>query len=293
MVKALHGAGIEVILDVVYNHTAEENHLGPTLAMKGIDDASYYMLSPEDRRYYRDFTGYGNVPNMSHPRILQLIMDSLRFRVATMRVDGFRFDLASTLARELHEIDRLGTFFDIIHQDPTISQVKLIAEPWDVGPGGYQVGNFPVLWTEWNGKYRDCVRSYGKGEGGAVNEFATRFSGSSDLDQDDGRKPHASINFITGHDGFTLQDLVSYKEKYNEANGDENRDGADDNRSWNRGAEGPTDDPAILALRDRQRRNLMATLLPSQGVPMIRGGDELGHTQRGSNSAWSHPPGAQ
>ncbi len=286
MVKALHSAGIEVILDVVYNHTAEGNHLGPHLAMKGIDNSSYYMLSPEDRRFYMDFTGCGNVPNMSHPRVLQLIMDSLRYWVAEMHVDGFRFDLASTLARELYEINRLGTFFDIIHQDPTISQVKLIAEPWDVGPGGYQVGNFPVLWTEWNGKYRDTVRDFWRGEGGIINEFATRFSGSSDLFQDDGRKPYASINFVTCHDGFTLQDFVSYNQKHNEANGEENRDGADDNRSWNCGVEGPTDDPEIIALRDRQKRNLMATLLLSQGVPMICAGDELGHSQGGSNNAY-------
>jgi glycogen operon protein len=286
MVKALHQAGIEVILDVVYNHTAEGNHLGPTLAMKGIDNSSYYMLSPEDRRFYMDFTGCGNVPNMQHPRVLQLIMDSLRYWVTEMHVDGFRFDLASTLARELHEINRLGAFFDIIHQDPTISQVKLIAEPWDVGPGGYQVGNFPVLWTEWNGKYRDTVRSFWKGEGGLVNEFATRFSGSSDLYRDDGRKPYASINFVTCHDGFTLQDLVSYDSKHNEANGEDNRDGADDNRSWNCGAEGPTDDPEINKLRERQKRNLMATLLLSQGVPMICAGDELSHTQKGSNNAY-------
>ena len=286
MVKALHRAGIEVILDVVYNHTAEGNHLGPTLAMKGIDNASYYMLSPEDRRFYMDFTGCGNVPNMQHPRVLQLIMDSLRYWVNEMHVDGFRFDLASTLARELHEINRLGAFFDIIHQDPVISQVKLIAEPWDVGPGGYQVGNFPVLWTEWNGKYRDTVRSFWKGEGGLVNEFATRFSGSSDLYRDDGRKPYASINFVTCHDGFTLQDLVSYDSKHNEANGEDNRDGADDNRSWNCGVEGPTDDPEINALRERQKRNLMATLLLSQGVPMICAGDELSHTQQGSNNAY-------
>jgi isoamylase len=286
MVKALHQAGIEVILDVVYNHTAEGNHLGPTLSMKGIDNVSYYMLSPEDPRFYMDFTGCGNVPNMSHPRVLQLIMDSLRYWVTEMHVDGFRFDLASTLARELHEINKLGAFFDIIHQDPVISQVKLIAEPWDVGPGGYQVGNFPVLWTEWNGKYRDCARSFWKGEGGLINEFATRFSGSSDLYQDDGRKPYASINFVTCHDGFTLQDLVSYDSKHNEANGEDNRDGADDNRSWNCGAEGPTDDPAILALRDRQKRNLMATLLLSQGVPMICAGDELSHSQNGSNNAY-------
>ncbi len=286
MVKALHAAGIEVILDVVYNHTAEGNHLGPTLSMKGIDNVAYYMLSPEDPRFYMDFTGCGNVPNMSHPRVLQLIMDSLRYWVTEMHVDGFRFDLASTLARELHEINRLGTFFDIIHQDPIVSQVKLIAEPWDVGPGGYQVGNFPVLWTEWNGKYRDCIRSFWKGEGGAINEFATRFSGSSDLYQDDGRKPYASINFITCHDGFTLRDLVSYDGKHNEANGEDNKDGADDNRSWNCGVEGPTDDPAILKLRGQQRRNLMATLLLSQGVPMICAGDELGHTQNGNNNAY-------
>jgi isoamylase len=286
MVKALHAAGIEVILDVVYNHTAEGNQLGPTLSMKGIDNVSYYMLSPEDPRYYMDFTGCGNVPNMSHPRVLQLIMDSLRYWVNEMHVDGFRFDLASTLARELHSINRLGTFFDIIHQDPVLSQVKLIAEPWDVGPGGYQVGNFPVLWTEWNGKYRDCVRSFWKGEGGTLNEFATRFSGSSDLYQDDGRRPYASINFITCHDGFTLHDLVSYNEKHNEANGEDNRDGANDNRSWNCGAEGPTDDPGILDLRERQKRNLMATLLLSQGVPMICGGDELGHSQSGNNNAY-------
>ena len=286
MVKALHAASIEVILDVVYNHTGEGNQMGPTLSMKGIDNVSYYMLSPEDRRYYMDFTGCGNVPNMSHPRVLQLIMDSLRYFVTEMRVDGFRFDLASTLARELHEINRLGTFFDIIHQDPVISQVKLIAEPWDVGPGGYQVGNFPVLWTEWNGKYRDCVRSFWKGDGGTASEFATRFSGSSDLYQDDGRKPYASINFITCHDGFTLQDLVGYNEKHNENNGEDNRDGANDNRSWNCGAEGPTDDPGILALRERQKRNLMATLLLSQGVPMICGGDELSHSQNGNNNAY-------
>ena len=286
MVKALHKAGIEVILDVVYNHTAEGNHLGPTLAMKGIDNASYYMLSPEERRFYMDFTGCGNVPNMSHPRVLQLIMDSLRYWVSEMHVDGFRFDLASTLARELHEINKLGGFFDIIHQDPTISQVKLIAEPWDVGPGGYKVGNFPVLWTEWNGMYRDTVRDFWKGEGGIINEFATRFSGSSDLYQDDGRKPYASINFVTCHDGFTLQDIVSYNQKHNEANGEENRDGADDNRSWNCGVEGATDDPEINALRERQKRNLIATLLLSQGVPMICAGDELSHSQGGSNNAY-------
>jgi glycogen operon protein len=286
MVKALHAAGIEVILDVVYNHTAEGNQMGPTLSMRGIDNAAYYMISPEDRRYYMDFTGCGNVPNMSHPRVLQLIMDSLRYWITEMHVDGFRFDLASTLARELHAIDRLGTFFDIIHQDPVISQVKLIAEPWDVGPGGYQVGNFPVLWTEWNGKYRDDVRSFWKGDGGLAGELATRFSGSSDLYQDDGRKPYASINFVTCHDGFTLQDLVSYDGKHNEANGEDNRDGANDNRSWNCGAEGPTDDPAIKDLRERQKRNILATLLLSQGVPMICGGDELSHSQGGNNNAY-------
>jgi isoamylase len=286
MVKTLHAAGIEVILDVVYNHTAEGNQMGPTLSMKGIDNASYYMISPEDRRYYMDFTGCGNVPNMSHPRVLQLIMDSLRYWVNEMHVDGFRFDLASTLARELHAINRLGAFFDIIHQDPVLSQVKLIAEPWDVGPGGYQVGNFPVLWTEWNGKYRDCVRGFWKGDGDTVSELATRFSGSSDLYQDDGRRPYASINFITCHDGFTLEDLVSYDEKHNEANGEENRDGASDNRSWNCGVEGPTDDPAIRGLRARQKRNLITTLLLSQGVPMICGGDELGHSQSGNNNAY-------
>ena len=286
MVKALHKAGIEVIMDVVYNHTAEGNHLGPSLSMKGIDNLSYYMTSPEDPRFYMDFTGCGNVPNMSHPRVLQLIMDSLRYWITEMHVDGFRFDLASTLARELHEINKLGAFFDIIHQDPVISQVKLIAEPWDVGPGGYQVGNFPVLWTEWNGMYRDNTRAFWKGEGGKVAEFATRFSGSSDLYQDDGRKPYASINFITCHDGFTLQDLVSYNSKHNEANGENNRDGADDNQSWNCGVEGPTDDQQINDLRDQQRRNFMATLLLSQGVPMICGGDELGHSQMGSNNAY-------
>ena len=286
MVKALHAAGIEVILDVVYNHTAEGNHKGPTLSWRGVDNASYYMLSPEDKRFYMDFTGCGNVPNMSHPRVLQLIMDSLRYWVAEMHVDGFRFDLASTLARELHEINKLGAFFDIIHQDPTISQVKLIAEPWDVGPGGYQVGNFPVLWTEWNGKYRDTVRDFWKGSDTDINEFATRLSGSSDLYQDDGRKPYASINFVTCHDGFTLHDLVSYNEKHNEANGEENRDGADDNRSWNCGVEGPTDDPAINALREQQKRNLVATLLLSQGVPMICAGDELSHSQSGSNNTY-------
>jgi isoamylase len=286
MVRALHSAGLEVILDVVYNHTAEGNQLGPTLSMRGIDNASYYRLSPKDPRYYMDFTGCGNTLNMVHPRVLQLIMDSLRYWVLEMHVDGFRFDLASTLARELYAVDKLGAFFDIIHQDPILSQVKLIAEPWDVGEGGYQVGNFPVLWTEWNGKYRDAVRRFWKGEGGAVSEFATRLSGSSDLYEQSGRLPYASINFITCHDGFTLEDLVSYNQKHNEANGENNRDGSDDNQSWNCGAEGPTQDPAIRALRERQKRNLLATLLVSQGVPMICGGAELSHTQKGNNNTY-------
>jgi glycogen operon protein len=286
MVRALHAAGIEVILDVVYNHTAEGNQLGPTLSMRGIDNASYYRLSPQDPRYYLDFTGCGNTLNMNHPRVLQLIMDSLRYWVLEMHVDGFRFDLASTLARELHEVNRLGAFFDIIHQDPVLSQVKLIAEPWDLGPGGYQVGNFPVLWTEWNGKYRDAVRRFWKGDGGTVSEFATRLAGSSDLYEQSGRLPYASINFVTCHDGFTLQDLVMYDHKHNEANGEDNRDGSDNNLSWNCGVEGPTDDPAIRALRARQKKNLMATLLFSQGVAMIRGGDELSQSQHGNNNAY-------
>jgi isoamylase len=286
MVRSLHAAGIEVILDVVYNHTAEGNQLGPTLSMRGIDNASYYRLSPEDRRYYMDFTGCGNTLNMVHPRVLQLIMDSLRYWVLEMHVDGFRFDLASTLARELFAVNKLGAFFDIIHQDPVLSQVKLIAEPWDVGEGGYQVGNFPVLWTEWNGKYRDTVRKFWKGDGGTASEFATRLSGSSDLYEQSGRRPYASINFVTCHDGFTLADLVSYNHKHNEANGENNRDGADDNDSWNCGAEGPTDDPEILALRAKQRRNLLATLFLSQGVPMMCSGDEVGHSQKGSNNAY-------
>jgi glycogen operon protein len=286
MVAALHASGIEVILDVVYNHTAEGNHLGPTLSMRGVDNAAYYRLSPDDPRYYMDFTGCGNSPNVQHPRMLQLIMDSLRYWVTDMHVDGFRFDLASTLARELFEVDRLGAFFDIIHQDPVLSQVKLIAEPWDVGEGGYQVGNFPVLWSEWNGKYRDAVRRFWKGDGGVLSEFATRLSGSSDLYQSDGRKPSASINFITCHDGFTLDDLVSYNEKHNDANGENNQDGTNDNNSWNCGAEGPTDDPAINALRWQQKRNLITTLLLSQGVPMLLGGDELSHTQQGNNNTY-------
>ena len=286
MVKALHAAGIEVILDVVYNHTAEGNQLGPTLSLRGIDNAAYYRLSPQDQRYYIDFTGCGNTLNMTHPRVLQLIMDSLRYWVLEMHVDGFRFDLASALARELYEVDRLGAFFDIIHQDPVISQVKLIAEPWDLGQGGYQVGNFPVLWTEWNGRYRDCVRSFWRGDGGTVAELASRLAGSSDLYAHNGRRPYASINFITAHDGFTLDDLVSYDHKHNEANGEENRDGESHNLTWNCGAEGPTTDAGVQALRERQKRNLMATLLLSQGVPMISGGDELSRTQRGNNNAY-------
>ena len=286
MVAALHEARIEVILDVVYNHTAEGNHLGPTLSMRGLDNSAYYKLTDADRRYYMDYTGTGNSLNVRHPRVLQLIMDSLRYWVTEMHVDGFRFDLASTLARELYDVDRLGAFFDIIHQDPILSQVKLIAEPWDVGEGGYQVGNFPVLWSEWNGIYRDNVRRFWKGDGGLLPEFATRLSGSSDLYDDDGRKPYASINFITCHDGFTLQDLVSYNEKHNDANGESNQDGANDNNSWNCGAEGPTDDAAINALRAQQKRNLMATLLLSAGVPMILAGDEIGHTQQGNNNTY-------
>jgi isoamylase len=286
MVRALHAAGIEVILDVVYNHTCEGNQMGPTLSWRGIDNDAYYRLSPEDKRYYTDFTGTGNTLNMMHPRVLQLIMDSLRYWVLEMHVDGFRFDLASTLARELHDVNRLGAFFDIIHQDPIISQVKLIAEPWDVGPGGYQVGNFPVLWTEWNGKYRDTVRKFWRGEGGTAGELATRLTGSSDLYEDDGRRPYASINFVTAHDGFTLQDLVSYNDKHNEANGEGNRDGADDNESWNCGVEGPTDAPEIVALRERQKRNFVATLLFSEGVPMIYGGDELSRSKGGNNNTY-------
>ncbi len=287
MVRNLHRAGIEVILDVVYNHTAEGNHMGPTLSMRGIDNASYYRLVGDNPRYYMDFTGCGNTLNMQNPRVLQLIMDSLRYWVEEMHVDGFRFDLASTLARELYDVDKLGAFFDIIHQDPVISQVKLIAEPWDVGPGGYQVGNFPVGWTEWNGRYRDAVRKFWKGDGDATaSELATRLAGSSDLYEHSGRRPYASINFITCHDGFSLEDLVSYNEKHNEANGEENRDGHNDNLSWNCGAEGPTDDQAVLALRAQQKRNLIATLLLSQGVPMLCGGDELGRTQGGNNNAY-------
>jgi glycogen operon protein len=285
MVRALHAAGMEVILDVVYNHTAEGNRWGPTLSLRGIDNLAYYRLH-EDMRQYLDFTGTGNSLNMMHPRVLQLIMDSLRYWVQEMHVDGFRFDLASTLARELYDVDRLAAFFDIIHQDPVLSQVKLIAEPWDLGSGGYQVGNFPVQWTEWNGKYRDAVRRYWRGECAVVGELATRLAGSSDLYAHNCRKPHASINFVTSHDGFTLQDLVSYEDKHNQANQENNRDGDDANLSWNCGQEGPTRDAQITALRGRQKRNFMATLFLSIGVPMLSGGDELGRTQQGNNNAY-------
>ncbi|SEG34141.1 glycogen operon protein [Nonomuraea solani] len=286
MVRALHEAGIEVILDVVYNHTAEGDHMGPTLGFRGIDNAAYYRLHDGDRRYYLDYTGCGNSLNVRSPHALQLIMDSLRYWVLEMHVDGFRFDLASALARELHDVDRLSAFFDLIQQDPVISQVKLIAEPWDVGPGGYQVGNFPPLWTEWNGKYRDIVRDFWRGTHSALPEFASRLTGSADLYESSGRRPVASINFVTCHDGFTLSDLVSYDHKHNEANGEDNRDGTNDNRSWNCGAEGPVEDPAIVTLRHRQRRNFLATLFLSQGVPMLSHGDELGRTQRGNNNAY-------
>ena len=286
MVKALHKAGIEVILDVVYNHTCEGNRLGPMLSLKGICNTTYYRQVPGKARYYMDYTGTGNTLNVRHPQVLKLIMDSLRYWVTEMHVDGFRFDLAATLARELHDVDRLGGFFDTIHQDPTLADVKLIAEPWDVGEGGYQVGNFPVLWAEWNGKYRDTVRRFWKGDGGTLSDFAYRLTGSSDLYQHDGRKPYASINFIAAHDGFTLCDLVSYNEKHNEANGDNNNDGENSNNSWNMGAEGPTDDPAINTMRERQIRNFLATLLLSQGVPMLCGGDEFSRSQRGNNNAY-------
>ena len=286
MVKVLHEEGIEVILDVVYNHTAEGNQLGPTLCFRGIDNAAYYRLVPDDRRYYVDYTGCGNTLDMTHPRTLQLIMDSLRYWIQEMHVDGFRFDLASALARELNDVDRLGAFFDIIHQDPVISQVKLIAEPWDVGEGGYQVGNFPYQWAEWNGIYRDTVRAFWKGDEGQVGSMGHRLTGSSDLYGRDGRRPYASVNFVTAHDGFTLEDLVSYNDKHNEANGEDNRDGHDHNLSWNCGVEGPTDDGKIQHLRDRQKRNLLATLLLSQGVPMLCAGDEMRRTQRGNNNAY-------
>ncbi len=286
MVKCLHSAGIEVILDVVYNHTAEGNQMGPTLSFRGIDNSVYYRVSPDDPRYYVDYTGTGNTLNMRHPRVLQLIMDSLRYWVLEMHVDGFRFDLAATLARELHEVDRLGAFLDIIHQDPVLSQVKLIAEPWDLGEGGYQVGKFPVGWAEWNDRYRDAIRSYWKGDGGQIGELAYRITGSSDLYARSGRRPYASINFVTAHDGFTLKDLVSYNQKHNEANGEDNRDGTDNNRSWNCGVEGPTEDPGVLALRAKQMRNFLATMFFSQGVPMLLAGDSIGHTQQGNNNAY-------
>ncbi len=286
MVKNLHAAGLEVILDVVYNHTAEGNQLGPTLSFKGIDNFAYYRLVPDNLRYYMDYTGTGNTLHVPHPRVLQLLMDSLRYWVTEMHVDGFRFDLASTLARELHEVSKLAGFFDVIHQDPVISQVKLIAEPWDVGEGGYQVGNFPALWAEWNGKYRDTLRGYWKGDPGHLRDFAYRLCGSSDLYESNGKKPTASINFITAHDGFTLNDLVSYNDKHNEANGEENKDGDNNNRSWNCGHEGLDAPPEVWALRRRMRRSHLATLLLSQGVPMIRGGDESGGTQGGNNNAY-------
>ena len=286
MVKTLHSEGIEVILDVVYNHTAEGNHLGPTLCFRGIDNAAYYRLVDDDRRFYMDYTGTGNTMNMNHPRVLQLIMDSLRYWVQEMHVDGFRFDLASTLARELHDVNKLGAFFDIIYQDPVLSQAKLIAEPWDLGSGGYQVGNFPLGWAEWNDRYRDTIRRYWKGDGGQVAELGYRLTGSSDLYEQSGKRPYASINFVTAHDGFTLRDLVSYNEKHNEANQEDNRDGSDNNNSWNCGEEGPTDKPEVIALREQQQRNIIATLFLSQGVPMLCGGDELGRTQRGNNNAY-------
>jgi glycogen operon protein len=286
MVRAFHEQGIEVILDVVYNHTAEGNQLGPTINFRGIDNAAYYRLLDEDLRLYKDFTGTGNSLNARHPHTLQLIMDSLRYWVTEMHVDGFRFDLASTLAREFYDVDRLSAFFDLVQQDPVVSQVKLIAEPWDIGEGGYQVGNFPGLWTEWNGKYRDTVRDYWRGEPATLGEFASRLTGSSDLYEATSRRPSASINFVTAHDGFTLNDLVSYNEKHNEANGEDNRDGESHNRSWNCGVEGPTDDPEVLDLRRRQMRNIMATLMLSQGTPMITHGDEMGRTQHGNNNVY-------
>ncbi|MBT0771232.1 glycogen debranching protein GlgX [Kineosporia sp. J2-2] len=286
MVRALHEAGIEVILDVVYNHTAEGNHLGPTLSMRGIDNRAYYRTVEDDPRYYMDYTGTGNTLNVRHPHALQLIMDSLRYWVTEMHVDGFRFDLASTLAREFYDVDRLSSFFELVQQDPTISQVKLIAEPWDVGPGGYQVGNFPPQWTEWNGKYRDTVRDFWRSEPATLGEFASRITGSADLYEHSARRPVASVNFVTAHDGFTLRDLVSYNEKHNEANGEDNNDGESHNRSWNCGVEGETDDPGVLEVRSRQQRNFLATLLLSQGVPMIAHGDELGRTQGGNNNVY-------
>ncbi len=286
MVKALHEAGIEVIIDVVYNHTGEGNHLGPTICYRGIDNASYYRLMEDDRRFYMDFTGTGNSLNVGHPQILKLIMDSLRYWATEMRVDGFRFDLAAALARELFDVDRLSAFFDIIHQDPVLAEIKLIAEPWDVGPGGYQVGQFPPGWSEWNGKYRDTVRDYWRGEPASLRDFAYRFTGSSDLYGSGGRRPAASINFITAHDGFTLHDLVSYNEKHNEANGEDSQDGESHNRSFNWGVEGETEDPETNELRGRIKRSFLATLALSQGVPMLLGGDEVGRTQQGNNNAY-------
>ncbi|MBA2699882.1 MAG: glycogen debranching protein GlgX [Nocardioidaceae bacterium] len=286
MVRDLHRADIEVILDVVYNHTAEGNHFGPTLGFRGIDNAAYYRLADENKAFYYDTTGTGNTLLMRHPHVLQIIMDSLRYWVTEMHVDGFRFDLAASLARQFHEVDRLSAFFDLVHQDPVVSQVKLIAEPWDVGPGGYQVGNFPPSWTEWNGKYRDTVRDYWRAEPGSLAEFANRLSGSSDLYESDGRAPYASINFVTAHDGFTLRDLVSYNEKHNQANGENDNDGESHNRSWNGGVEGPTDDPGVLKIRARQQRNLLTTMLLSQGVPMLLHGDEIGRTQQGNNNVY-------
>jgi glycogen operon protein len=286
MVKALHAAGIEVILDVVYNHTCEGNHMGPVLSWKGVCNTTYYRVMQDDPQFYMDYTGTGNSLNVRNPQVLKMIMDSLRYWVTHMHVDGFRFDLAATLARELHDVSKLSSFFDTIHQDPTLAEVKLIAEPWDVGEGGYQVGQFPVLWAEWNGKYRDTVRRFWKGDGGQLSDFAYRLTGSSDLYKFDGRKPYASINFVTAHDGFTLCDLVSYNEKHNEANGDDNTDGANDNDSWNMGAEGPTDDEEINNLRERQMRNFLATLMLSQGVPMLAGGDEVARSQRGNNNCY-------
>jgi glycogen operon protein len=286
MIRTLHQHGIEVILDVVYNHTAEGNHEGPTLSLRGLDNMTYYRLVPDDLAHYMDYTGTGNTLQMRSPHTLQLVMDSLRYWIEDMHVDGFRFDLASALARGLHEVDRLGAFFDLIQQDPVVSRVKLIAEPWDVGDGGYQVGNFPPLWSEWNGKYRDWIRDYWRGEPGSLPELGARITGSSDLYQQGGRFPHASINFVTAHDGFTLRDLVSYNEKHNDGNGEDGRDGESHNRSWNCGAEGPSDDAEINRLRSRQQRNFLATLFLSQGVPMLLAGDELGRTQHGNNNAY-------
>ncbi|NHU84796.1 glycogen debranching protein GlgX [Kocuria sp. JC486] len=287
MVRALHRAEIEVILDVVYNHTAEGNHMGPTLSMRGIDNRAYYRTVEGDAKYYMDYTGTGNSLNVRHPHSLQLIMDSLRYWVTEMHVDGFRFDLASTLAREFYDVDKLSTFFELVQQDPIVSQVKLIAEPWDVGPGGYQVGNFPAQWTEWNGKYRDVLRDFWRGEPSTLGEFASRITGSADLYENSGRRPYASINFVTAHDGFTLRDLVSYNEKHNDANGEDGNDGESHNRSWNCGVEGATDDPEVLAWRARQQRNFIATLMLSQGTPMLLHGDELGRTQGGNNNTYA------